>query len=66
MAKQCAAEFVIIIAVQELPKIHVTFRCGREAHQGNDHYKTGVGTNGEHWKIVWTRSEQRRETCLPS
>ncbi len=65
MAPQCIAT-VIVVGIDKLEVQTLTYRCQRRVHKDNLHHETGVGSNGEQWKMSWTHTEQRRETCLPS
>ena len=65
MAERCIAS--VIIVGLDTPEVQtLTYRCQREVHKDNLHHETGVGPNGEQWKMSWTHTEQRREKCLSS
>ncbi len=57
MAIQCAARFTLVLNIPKKP--FIGFRCAREAHKGNDHYTTGIGGEGQTWKMSWIEKKMR-------
>lgn len=57
MKVQCATRFTIVLNMPKKP--FITFRCEREAHEGDEHYTTGKGGESQIWKMSWTETEIR-------
>lgn len=53
MSIQCAARFTMVLNMPEGKKPFIVFRCEKDAHEGDDHYTTGTGPEGQDWKMSW-------------
>lgn len=54
MSIQCAATFTLRLDLPKNP--FITFRCEREVHEDGEHYTTGIGGEGQTWKMSWTEN----------